>query len=153
MWASEHAQKIYIPVSMVTAADTPIIRELVMPDNREVPGPDNGGSTVHTHTHTCMPSQSRPLTTHTHHRPLTWSNGRIISKQVKSSPAQTKVFNNIENLFWFFNITKLRLREKVRVHMKASWNNDIALATIIQYTSTLDTWKKWPVSVANLDRP
>ncbi len=48
MWASAHAQKIYISVSMVTAVDTPIFREncqagYKVPDNG---GPDNRGSTV-----------------------------------------------------------------------------------------------------------
>ncbi len=54
MWASVHAQKMNIPVSMVTAADTPIFRVffffkgfpcriIEIPDNG---GPDNGGSTV-----------------------------------------------------------------------------------------------------------
>ncbi len=58
MWAAAHAQKMNIPVSMVTAADTPIFREIFkiifffrefscriieVPDNR---GPDNRGSTV-----------------------------------------------------------------------------------------------------------
>ncbi len=60
MWASAHAQKMNIPVSMVTAADTPIFRGkkitffifffrefpcriIEVPDNG---GPDNGDSTV-----------------------------------------------------------------------------------------------------------
>ncbi len=55
MWASAHAQKMNIPVSMVTAADTPILKEkffledfhagqsIEVPDNG---GPDNRGSTV-----------------------------------------------------------------------------------------------------------
>ncbi len=56
MWASAHAQKMNIPVSIVTAADTPIFRVfyfiffrefpcriIEIPDNR---GPDNRGSTV-----------------------------------------------------------------------------------------------------------
>ncbi len=54
MWAFAHAQKINIPVSMVTAADTPIFRDYLffrefpcriieVPDNG---GPDNRGSTV-----------------------------------------------------------------------------------------------------------
>ncbi len=29
MWASAHAHKIYIPVSMVTPVDTPILRKLL----------------------------------------------------------------------------------------------------------------------------
>ncbi len=50
MWAFAHAQKMDIPVSMVTAADTPIFRFyffscriIEVPDNG---GPDNRGSTV-----------------------------------------------------------------------------------------------------------
>ncbi len=53
MWASAHVQKMNIPVSMVTAADTPIFRVfffrefpcriIEVPDNG---GPDNRGSTV-----------------------------------------------------------------------------------------------------------
>ncbi len=54
MWASAHAQKMNIPVSMVTAAGTPRVffgfffrefpcRIIEVPDNG---GPGNGGSTV-----------------------------------------------------------------------------------------------------------
>ncbi len=47
MWASAHAQKINIPVSMVTYVDTPIFRKLATPDKVSDNGePDNGGSTV-----------------------------------------------------------------------------------------------------------
>ncbi len=59
MWAAAHAQKMNIPVSMVTAADTPIFRDffyiffrefscriIEVPDNG---GPDNRGSTVIQH--------------------------------------------------------------------------------------------------------
>ncbi len=52
MWASAHVQKMNIPVSMVTAADTQrffYIYIFLENFHAEVPdngGPDNGGSTV-----------------------------------------------------------------------------------------------------------
>ncbi len=52
MWAYAHAQKINIPVSMVTAADTPIFRVFFFffffffLENFHAESPDNRGSTV-----------------------------------------------------------------------------------------------------------
>ncbi len=49
MWASAHAQKMNIPVSMVTAVDTPIFRVFLLLfflENFHAESPDNGGPDI-----------------------------------------------------------------------------------------------------------
>jgi hypothetical protein len=45
---------------------------------------------------------------------LTWSYCCISAKQVKSSPSETKVLNDVKNLFWFLSVAQFMLHNTTR---------------------------------------